>query len=277
MNRDRPGSPSNIALAGLMLGLAAVVGFPFYYMIVTTLKTPAEIQTNPLGLPAHPTLENYVEVVTDPMLFQAFLNTLYVTGASVVLTLAVGSLAAFAVTIRRTWVNRVIGAALLVAFLVPYQTTLLPLYRFLAGLGLVDNLTGLIAVYSSGAVLCYFVIVGYMRGLPREIFEAARIDGASPFRMYLSIAIPLVRPVLATVGVFQVMAVWNDYISPTVYLSSPRNSTLVLLAERAVTEFTVNWPMFMTVTVVVLIPMLVFFLVAQKYIVSGLVAGGVKG
>ena len=277
MNRDRPGSPVNIGLATLVLSLATLVGFPFYYMIVTTLKTPAELQTNPLGLPSNPTFDTYAEVLTDPQLLTAFLNTVYVTLASVVLTLAVGSLAAFAVVLRRSWVTRAVSAALLVGFLVPYQTTLLPLYRMIAGVGMVDNLTGLVAVYSSGSVLCYFVIVGYMRGLPRELFEAARLDGASPYRMYLSIALPLVRPVLVTVGVFQIMAVWNDYVSPTIYLSSQSNSTLVLLAAQAVTEFTVNWPMFMTVTLVVLLPMLVFFLVAQKYIVSGLVSGSIKG
>src|SRR5690606_27657163 len=134
-----------------------------------TLKTPEEIRVNPLGLPRNPTFENYAEVIADPMLLTAFLNTAYVTLATVVLTLAVGSLAAFAVTMRSSWVTRAVGAALLVAFLVPYQTTLLPLYRFMAGLGLVDHLSGLVAVYSSGAVLCYFVIVGYMRGLPREL------------------------------------------------------------------------------------------------------------
>ncbi|WP_336631852.1 MULTISPECIES: carbohydrate ABC transporter permease [unclassified Microbacterium] len=274
---EKPGSLGNLALTVVMLPLAALVAFPFYYIVVTTLKTSEEIQSNPLGLPQSVTFANYVKVLSDPLIPVAFANTVYVTVASVALMVLVGSLAAFAITLKRTWFNRVVAVALLAGFLVPYQTTLLPLYKMIAGVGLVDTLTGLIAIYSAGAVFCYFIIVGYMRTLPPELFEAARIDGARPFRMYFSIALPLVRPVLVTVGVFQVMAVWNDYVSPTIYLSSPDKTTLVLLASRAVAQFTIDWPMFMTVTVVVLIPMLVLFLVAQKYIVSGLVAGSLKG
>jgi raffinose/stachyose/melibiose transport system permease protein len=110
-----------------------------------------------------------------------------------------------------------------------------------------------------------------------EILEAARIDGAGPFRIYWNMVVPLIRPVLITVGVFQVMWVWNDYISPTIFLSSPSHYTLVLLAEQAVAQFTTNWPDFMAVTVIVLIPMLVFFVTMQRYIVDGLVSGSVKG
>jgi raffinose/stachyose/melibiose transport system permease protein len=276
-HRNRPSSPGNLLLAGLMLPLSFVVAFPFYYILVTTMKTPAEIQRNPLGLPQEPILTNYAEVLQNPLLYTAFWNTLFLTIGSVVLMLLVGSLAAFAATIRRQWISRAISIALLVAFLVPFQTTLLPLYRLIVGFGLVDTLTGLIAVYSGGAVFCYFVIIGYMRTIPMEIFEAARIDGAGPVRMYFSVALPLIRPVLITVGVFQTMWVWNDYLAPIVFLSSPEKSTLVLLAARAVSQFTVNWPMFMTVTVVVLVPILIFFIFAQRYIVSGLISGGVKG
>lgn len=274
---NRPSSPGNLLLAGLMLPLSFVVAFPFYYIIVTTMKTPAEIQRNPLGLPQEPILTNYAEVLQNPLLYVAFWNTLFLTIGSVVLMLLVGSLAAFAATIRRQWISRAISIALLVAFLVPFQTTLLPLYRLIVGFGLVDTLTGLIAVYSGGAIFCYFVIIGYMRTIPLEIFEAARIDGAGPVRMYFSVALPLIKPVLITVGVFQTMWVWNDYLAPIVFLSSPEKSTLVLLAARAVSQFTVNWPMFMTVTVVVLVPILVFFIFAQRYIVSGLISGSVKG
>ena len=274
---DRPTSLGNVVLAFVVLAFAAVAAFPFYYIIVTTLKTSQEIQSNPLGLPQHVTFENYAKVFSDPLLIRAFLNTLYVSLGSVALMVVIGSLAAFALTLKSTRFNRFMAAALLIGFLVPYQSTLLPLYKMIAGVGMVDTLTGLIAVYSSGSIFCYFIIVGYMRTLPSELFEAAKIDGASPFRMYFSIALPLIQPVLTTVGVFQIMAIWNDYVSPTIYLSSSTKVTLVLLASRAVAQFTINWPMFMTVTVVVLIPMLLFFIFAQRYIVSGLMAGSLKG
>lgn len=257
--------------------MACLVGLPFAYIIINTFKTQPEMQKNPLGLPTSWTLHNYVDVFVQSNVGQAFLNTVYVTAVSVVLMLLIGSMAAFSLVYRGGRLSTLIGGVLLAAFLVPFQSTIIPLYLLIVNVGLADNLQGLIAIYLGGSVFCYFIIVGYMRTVPREILEAARIDGAGPWRLYVSIVLPLIRPVLITVGVFQVMWVWNDYISPTIFLSSPSNNTLVLLAEQAVAQFTTNWPAFMTVTVIVLIPMLIFFIFMQKYIVDGLVSGSVKG
>jgi raffinose/stachyose/melibiose transport system permease protein len=132
-------------------------------------------------------------------------------------------------------------------------------------------------MYSCGSIFCYFLIVGYMRTLPTELFEAAKIDGAGAFRVYWSVALPLIRPILVTVGVFQTMWVWNDFITPNVFINSPEKQTLVLQVYTAVGQFTTDWPAFMTLSVIVLIPMVIFFIVAQRQIVSGLVSGSVKG
>jgi raffinose/stachyose/melibiose transport system permease protein len=166
---------------------------------------------------------------------------------------------------------------LLVAFLVPAQATLIPLYRILVGVHLVDSLNGLIVMYSCGSIFCYFLIVGYMRTVPNEILEAARIDGASAFRVYRTIVLPLIRPILVTVGVFQTMWVWNDFIFPNVFISSPDKQTLVLQVYSAVGQFTTDWPAFMTLTVIVLVPMVISFVVTQRHIVNGLVQGSIKG
>lgn len=270
-------SRANILLSVVMVALACIVGLPFYYILVNTFKTQGEMATSPLGLPAHFTFQNYLSVFLQSNVAQAFVNTLLVTLVSVGLMLLVGAMAAFGMIYRRNKVNVVIGGVLLIAFLVPFQTTIIPLYRLIVSAGLADTLQGLIAVYLAGSVFCYFIILGYMRSVPMDIIEAARIDGAGPFRIFWRIILPLIRPVLITVGVFQVMWVWNDYISPTIFLSSPENNTLVLLASQAMSQFSVNWPLFMAVTVIVLIPMLVFFITMQKYIVDGLLAGSVKG
>lgn len=261
----------------IMVPLACLVGVPFYYIVVNTFKTQGQMAANPFGLPTSPTFQNYVEVFEGTNVLRAFANTAYVTAGAVVLQLLIGSMAAFAMIYRRSRLSAIFGGLLLLSFLVPFQTTIIPLYQMIVQAQLVDSLTGLIVVYLGGAVFAYFLIIGYLRTVPGEIFEAARIDGAGPFRMYWKIALPLIRPVLITVGVFQVMSVWNDYVSPTIFLSSPEKSTLVLLAYQSVAQFTVNWPAFMAVSVVVLIPMVVFFVTMQRYIVDGLVAGSVKG
>lgn len=270
-------SSRGVLLSILLVPLGCLVALPFYYIVVNTLKTQAETASSPLALPSSLYLDNYIDVCQRIPVLQSFANTLYVTVLSIAVMLLVGSMAAYGVLLGKGRLATIVGVVLVIAFVVPGQATLIPLYRMLAGLELVDTLNGLVIMYACGSIFCYFLIIGYMRSLPTELFEAARIDGAGSFRIYWSIALPLIRPILVTVGVFQTMWVWNDFITPNVFINSPEKQTLVLQVYTAVGQFTTNWPVFMTLTVIVLIPMVVFFLFAQRQIVSGLVNGGVKG
>jgi raffinose/stachyose/melibiose transport system permease protein len=269
-------SKRHVLISVAMIPFACVVALPFYYIVVNTFKTQAETTAAPLALPTHLYLDNYVNVFQTSPIVQSFLNTLYVTAFSVALMLVIGSMAAFGMIIGKGKIALIVGGVLVVAFLVPTQATLLPLYRMLVGAHLVDSLNGLIVLYCQGAIFCYFLILGYMKTVPRELLEAARIDGAGPFRIYLVIVLPLIRPILITVGVFQTMWVWNDFIYPNVFISSQAKQTLVLQVYSSVGQFLTNWPEFMTLTVIVLIPMLVFFIMLQRHIVSGLVQGSLK-
>jgi raffinose/stachyose/melibiose transport system permease protein len=261
----------------LMLALAAVIGVPFYYIVVNTLKSQSEYGHSPLALPSMLYLDNYAKIIAAQPLVQDFLNTLYVTVFSVVLMLIVGSMAACGMIMRNTRLNRFIGFALLLAFTVPFQSTLIPLYLLMAKLKLVDTLNGLVVLYSAGSIFCYFLIQGYMKTVPFEIIEAARIDGCSTFGIYWRVVLPLIQPILVTVGVFQTMWVWNDFIIPNTFISTAQRQTVVLLIYNAVGQYSVDWPAFMTMTVIVLIPVVIFFVFMQKHIINGLVAGGVKG
>ncbi|MEV0389049.1 carbohydrate ABC transporter permease [Nonomuraea sp. NPDC050643] len=271
--RRRP----SVLLSCAMILAAAVVGVPFYYIVVNTFKTQAETAAAPLAPPSALYLDNYARVFDSTPIAQSFLNTLYVTVLSIVIMLVVGSMAAYAMLLRRTLLNRLIGVLLVIAFLVPGQATLIPVYRILVALRLVDSLEGLILLYAAGSIFCYFLIQGYLRSLPISIFEAARIDGAGPWQIYWRIVLPLIRPILITVGVFQTMWIWNDFITPNVFISSPEKQTLVLQVYKAVGQFGVDWPAFLTLSVIVLIPVVVFFVAMQRHIVNGLLQGGVKG
>lgn len=276
--RKNIAQPKKSVLTGvIMIPLALLVGFPFYYIVVNTMKTQAETSRAPLALPTSWNFNNYVEVFQTLPLVQSFVNTFIVTLASIALMLLVGSMAAFGTIVRSGRVSRVMEGVLMLAFLVPFQATFIPLYRMFADLRLVDTLQGLVLLYASGSIFCYFLIRGYMKTIPFEVIEAARIDGAGPFQIFWIIILPLIRPILVTVGVFQAMWVWNDFIVPNVFISSPQKKTLVLQVYSAVGQFSVNWPAFMTLTVIVLIPMVIFFITMQRHIVSGLVQGSTKG
>ncbi|MET1008094.1 MAG: carbohydrate ABC transporter permease [Propionibacteriaceae bacterium] len=266
-----------VLLSAVMIAVAVVVGIPLYYIVVNTFKTQDQMVTSPLGLPGQLFLGNYQEVFANVPLTRAFLNTLYVTVLGVVFQLVVGAMAAYGMIMRNTRFNRIVGAVLLLAFVVPGQATLVPLYLMLVDANQVDTLTGLVIMYLAGAVFCFFLIQGYMTSMPYEIIEAAKIDGAGVVQIFWRIVLPLIRPILVTVGVFQTMWVWNDFITPNVFISSPEKRTIVLQVYSAVGEFTTDWPAFMTVSVLALIPMVIFFMFTQRHIVSGLLAGGIKG
>ena len=263
--------------AVIMIPVALIVALPLYYIVVNTFKTQEEMSSSPFALPTQLFLDNYATVFGTVPLVQSFANTLFVTVLSLLLMLIIGSMAAYGMIIGNTRFNRWFGAALVLGFIIPSQSTLIPLYRLLVRIGLIDTLTGLVFLYSAGSIFCYFLIQGYMKSVPYELIEAARIDGANAFAIYWRIVLPLIRPILVTVAVFQTMWIWNDFITPNVFLVSPEKSTLVLQVYKSVGEFTTDWPSFMTLSVLALLPMVVFFVFTQRHIVSGLLAGGVKG
>ncbi|MEU0406461.1 carbohydrate ABC transporter permease [Streptomyces griseorubiginosus] len=260
-----------------MLPLSAVMALPFYYVLVNTLKTQAQTTGSPLALPTSPDFSTYRRVLDQVPVAAAFANTLYVTVVSVALMVLIGAMAAYALTIRPSRFNRRFGKLLLLAFVVPTQSTVIPVYQIFVKLGLVNSLNGLVLVYSAGSIFCWFVIQGYMATLPFEVIEAARLDGCGPWQVFWRIVLPLIRPILATVAVFQTMWIWNDFFTPNVYLSDPGKSTIVLEVYTSVGQFQVDWPAFLTLSVMALVPMVVFFVAVQRHIVSGLLSGAVKG
>jgi raffinose/stachyose/melibiose transport system permease protein len=235
------------------------------------------MQTNPLGLPRQWTFANYQNAFENVPIVRSLVNTAIVTVFGVFFQVLVGALAAYGMILRKSFFTTFIGMILMVAFIIPGQSTLIPLYRMESQVGLVNTLEGLIVMYLGGAVFCYFLIVGYMRSLPFELIEAARIDGAGALRIFWKIILPLIRPILTTVIVFQTMGTWNDFMTANVFISSSDLKTIVLQVYNAVGQFTTDWPSFMTITVLALLPVFVFFIFCQKWIVSGLVAGSVKG
>ena len=261
----------------VVLVIALICAVPLWYILINTFKTVPDMATNPLGLPKEWTLKNYSHAFATVPIVRSLVNTLIVTFFGVLFQVLIGALAAYGMILRKSLFTSTVGVVLMIAFVIPAQSTLIPLYRMESAVGLVNTLLGLIVMYLGGAVFCYFLIVGYMQSLPFEVIEAARIDGAGPLRIFWNIVLPLIRPILTTVIVFQTMTTWNDFMTANVFISSSDLRTIVLQVYNAVGQFTTDWPSFMTITVLALIPVFVFFIFCQKWIVSGLVAGAVKG
>lgn len=261
----------------VMIAISLVCAVPLWYIVINTFKTIADMNVNPLGLPNDWTFDNYINAFKTVPILRSLWNTVIVTFFGVAIQVIVGALAAYGMILRKSRFTSAVGAVLMVAFVVPARSTLIPLYRMEAGVHLVNTLAGLVLIYLGGAVFCYFLIVGYMRSLPFELIEAARIDGAGPLRIFWNIVMPLIKPILTTVIVFQTMGTWNDFMNANVFISSSELRTIVLQVYNAVGQFSTDWPSFMTITVLALLPVFIFFIFCQKWIVSGLVAGSVKG
>lgn len=272
--RERIGS---VIRSVLVIAIALICALPLYVIVINTFKDNGEMSMDPVGLPTHWSFENYQYALQNLPIANAFKNTIIVTVFGVGIQVFIGALAAYGMVLKKSRFTSVIGVLLMISFLIPGQTLLIPQYRLEAQFGLVDSLLGLIVLYTGGATFCYFLIVQYMRGLPYEMIEAARIDGAGPFRIFWTIVLPLIRPILVTVTVFQIMWTWNDFMTPNVYISSTSKQTIVLQVFNAMSQFTTNWPLFMSITTIALIPVFLFFIFCQKWIVAGLVAGSVKG
>ncbi|MFS0723161.1 carbohydrate ABC transporter permease [Paenibacillus sp. 1P07SE] len=261
----------------VMLPIGLAVFFPFYLIIINTFKTMQDATRNPIGLPKEWILTNYVQVFEETALLRSFGNSLTITFFSVTLVVIIGAMGAYPVVFNANRVTRFAMLYLLAGFMIPFQATLIPLFQLMTGLNLIDKLYGLIALYLNGSVFVFFLMMGYMRTIPRELSEAAVIDGCSVWGIFWRIIFPLLKPISTTAVIFQTMWIWNDFLAPMLFLNSSSNSTLVLQIYRAKGEFTVHWPMFMTLTVVTLVPIFLFFIFMQKHIVKGIAAGAVKG
>jgi raffinose/stachyose/melibiose transport system permease protein len=267
----------NAILSVVIILLALICAIPLWIIFINSFKTSGEMMKDPFGMPASFSLDNYRHAFASLPIGRAFLNTIIVTVLSVFIQVFVGSLAAYGMILKKSRFTAAIGTLLVLSFVIPGQTLIIPQYRMMADWGLVDHLASVICIYSAGAAFCYYLIVGYMRGLPQSLFEAARLDGAGPWRIYFQIVLPLIRPILITTIVFQTMSAWNDFMTANIYLSSVDKQTIVLQVFSAQGQFTTNWPLFMAVTTIALIPVFIFFLICQRWIVSGLVSGAVKG
>lgn len=277
MRNTRKGISNPFTLSdAILIPLCLVIIYPFYFLFISTFKTLREVSYNPTAFPQSLYLNNYIEVFEKTPIISAFSNTLLLTVCSVLLIVLIGEMAAYPIVYNKSKLNSGVLVYLMLGFLVPFQAILLSLFEVMQTLGLINSLVGMIVFYSNGSALTVFLSVGYMRSLPGELSEAARIDGASIARTFFSVIFPLMLPITATSIIFNTMWIWNDFIAPNIFLSSRRNTTLVLEIFRAKGQFTTNWPVFMTLSVIAITPIFIFYCFMQKHIIKGLTSGAVK-
>ena len=266
-----------VLLYALLIIIGIIMVVPFLWMISTSLKEQYDtVKIPPVWIPNPPRWQNYVDLFTQQPMLQFMLNTIKIVFFVVLGQLFFSSLAAYSFARIKFKGRTVMFFFYIATLMVPGQVTMIPTYLMFAKVGLVDNHIVLIlpAFFSAFGV---FLLRQFFMSLPKELEEAAEIDGCNPFTTYYRIMLPLIVPAMLTLGVFTLMNTWNDYMGPLIYLTTPEKYTMTLGIAYFKGVYTTQWNLVMAGSVLSVIPILVAYLCAQKYFVEGIAFSGVKG
>lgn len=265
-----------LSIAALAVGIVFVS--PLYLVFVNSVKTVREIYLSPLGLPVEISWNNFGRVMEKINFGQALKNSLFFVVFGVAGLLVICSMAAYRLARHRTRVNKFVYLLLVSSILVPFQTVMIPLIKIIASIGLYNTRIGvLLAYYGYGIPFAVFLFYGFLSSIPREIEEAALIDGGSLFQVYRCIILPLLKPICVTVAVLDVLWIYNDFLLPFVLISDNELRTLPLVMYTFFTAYERPWDLAMASLTMVLTPAIIMFVILQKQITGGIVSGAVKG
>ncbi|WP_077036142.1 carbohydrate ABC transporter permease [Pelomonas sp. KK5] len=261
----------------VVLALAALLAIsPLLWMVSVSLMRPGEASNYPPPLlPAEPSLARYTELLKTGGFGRAFLTSLGLASAVTIISTLLNALAGYGFAKLQFAGRDRLFALLLGALVIPGQVGMLPLFLMLKGLGLVNTWAGVI-VPSMASIFGIFLVRQYALGLPGELIEAGRLDGASEWRIFVSIVLPLMKPVLVTLAVLTFLGNWNDFMWPLIVLTDGRLYTLPIALAALAREHVVDVEMMMAGAVITVAPVLLLFLALQRYYMQGLLMGGVK-
>ena len=264
----------------LILGLLVVLIFlfPFYIAIVQSFKTQLETAYNALALPGAFRLDNYYEAVEKISFSTSLKNSLIVTVTGVLLIVLCSSMSGYAIARNEGGYFKVLDRLFLSSIMVPFQVIMIPAYKLLKSLGLLNHLAGEIVILV-GISVAYssFLYVGFVKSIPMELEDAARIDGCSRFQTFWVIVFPLLKPITATTAALHAMWLWNDFNISLIVLQKDAVRTLTIKQFYFFSEYASDYNMAFAAAMIGMIPILVTFLFLQKYLVSGITSGAVKG
>lgn len=263
----------------ILLFISFVCLVPFYWMIRSSLMDMSQIFTMPpIWIPNPIKFSNYKEALTMLPFGRYFLNTLFVVVFTVLGTVITSSLCAYSFS-RIEWKGRdTVFGILLTAMMIPFAVTLIPTFIGWQKLGVVNSYAPLIVpAWFGGGVFNVFLLRQFFRTIPKELDEAARIDGAGHFTIYSKIIIPLSKPSLIVVSLFSFMGSWNDFLGPLVYLNDGDKFTLSLGLMQFQGMYSAQWQYMMAAATVVLVPIVIIFFIGQKYFIEGISMSGMKG
>lgn len=260
--------------------LAAVVSLimitPVYLVVVNSLKTKAEASSMGVELPAVPQWQNFATVIERGKLVTAFGNSMLYAVAATAIGVTLAALAAYVLSRRRTRFNRLVYFFIVMGIAMP--TNFVTLTRVMQATHLINTQIGIIVLYAAAQIpFNVFLIYAFVETLPRELDEAAIIDGCGPGRLFLYVVYPLLTPVLITAGVLNLLGIWNEFLLPLYYLNRSTYWPMTLAVYNFFGQYQADWSLVSADVVLTILPVIIIYLFAQRFILAGMTAGAVKG
>jgi raffinose/stachyose/melibiose transport system permease protein len=281
---DRGGMPaamsgplSTLGTHTVLTVYALIVLLPLLMVVYLSFKDIAGILGTPLSPPSQLHPENYTTAWVEGGLGRFLINTIVVAGVSVAMILAFSSLAAFVIARYRFRGNQLLYLFFISGMALPIQIVALPIFVMIRNLHLLDSLWALILVFSSGGIsFSMFILVNFMRTVPGELQEAAVMDGAGPMGIYWHVVLPLIRPAIGIVAIFQFITAWKEFFLPLLLVQNPQHMTVAVGMLSFVGEHTTEWQLLLAALVIVSLPTLIGFLLVSKQFQRNLTAGAIK-
>ncbi len=266
------------SLMVVMVGMGLAFALPFYWLISTSLKSDAQLFVfPPVMIPSPVMWENFALAMTKIPFLMYFKNTMVIVGSTVLGVVISSSLVAYAFA-RMEWPGKNVWFGVLLAtMMIPFPVTMVPMYLVFKNFGWINTFLPLIIPSFFGNAFYIFLLRQFFMTIPHSLSDAARIDGCSEFRIYWNIILPLVKPALLTVGIFQFQASWNDFMGPLIYLNSDKMYTLALGIQQFQGIYNSQWQLLMAASTIMTLPIVIMFFVAQRYFIQGIVMTGIKG
>lgn len=263
----------------LFIVLAGLVLLPFISIFLASLRPGTEIMRQGLGLNLDTSvmsLNNYKYLFEDPRYFRWFFNSLFITLVQTVLTVLVSAFVAYGFAMYNFRFKNLLFSCVLLIMMIPLEIIMLPLYRLMIKLKLIDSMWGIILPSIAGPMPIFF-FRQYLSGISQDYVDAARIDGCSEFGIFFRVIMPLMKPSFAAMGIFVGMNSWNNFLWPLIVLRSNEKLTLPIGLSSLITPYGNNYDLLIAGAVFSVIPIIILFLLFQKYFIAGMTAGGVKG
>lgn len=277
MHKSRKTGVGKILLYVLLIVVTAVMVVPFLWMISASLKLDKDVFTVPIRwIPENPEWKNYVKIWEKIPLIKFIINTSKITLIVTCLQLLTSSFAAYAFAKLEFKHKNVLFLGYIATIAVPWQVYMVPQFMMMRSVGLNDTHLAIICLQAFSA-FGVFMMRQFYQGIPDSLCEAARIDGMSEYKIYRTIMLPLSKPALSTLTIFTFVGTWNDFLGPSIYLTTESKKTLQIGLRMFIGQYSSEYGLIMAASVISLIPVLIVFLSLQKYFVEGVAATGIKG